>query len=252
MVVVALCLVAAIGYWFAGRRHVRLWGARPRWSRRAWRTTAFLSALLLVALLYGPFDWALRQRLWLQTAGTMAVLMVAGPLLVLGAPGARLWRRLGFGRASPRGRGRSIAAFTLFSATLCLAYLPAIYRLTAPVGLARQASQVAIVLVGYAFWSQVIAQPGRPCALSHIGRVAYLFLSSVQVRILGLVLGFAPASFYGVPLIDQQLAAGVMMVPGVLSDLIVLTVCMYLWLAQDERRHLGGSDRGGRLVSLAG
>ena len=42
------------------------------------------------------------------------------------------------------------------------------------------------------------------------------------------------------------------MVPGVLSDLIVLTVCMYLWLAQDERRHRGGSDRGGRLVSLAG
>lgn len=250
--VVALCLVAAIGYWMAGRRPVRLWGARPRWSRRAWRATAFLSALLLIALLCGPLDPALRQRFWLQTAATMALLMVAAPLLVLGAPGARLRRRLRLGQAATRRREKSIAAFVLFSAALALAYLPTVYRLTEPAGWARQLAQLGIVLVGYAFWAQVISQPGRPCALSHISRVAYLFLSSVQVRVLGLVLGFAPVSFYGVPLIDQQLAAGIMMVPGVLSDLIVLTVCLYLWLAQDERRHLGGSDRGGRLVSLAG
>lgn len=43
-------------------------------------------------------------------------------------------------------------------------------------------------------------------------------------------------SLYGVPLIDQQLAAGILIVPGVLTDLIVITVCLYLWLAQDERR----------------
>lgn len=247
-----LCLIAAIGYWIAGRRPVRLWGAHPRWTRRAWRTTAFLSALLLVALLCGPLDAAVRQNFWLQTAGTMALLMLASPLLVLGAAGARLARRFHLGRSSDGGRWRPISAFALFTSALVVAYLPAVYRLTAPAGLTRQAAQVGIVLVGYAFWAQVIAQPGRPCSLSQIGRVAYLFLSSVQVRILGLVLGFAPASFYGVPLIDQQIAAGILMVPGVLSDLIVLTVCLYLWLAQDERRHLGGSDRGGRLVSLAG
>jgi cytochrome c oxidase assembly factor CtaG len=247
-----LCLVAGIGYWIAGRRPVRLWGVRPRWTRRAWRTTAFLSALLLIALLCGPLDAAVRQNFWMQTAGMMALLMLAGPLLVLGAPGARLSRRFHRGPASALGRWRSISAFALFTSTLIVVYLPAVYRLTAPDGLMRKAAQVGIVLVGYAFWAQVIAQPGRPCALSQIGRVAYLFLSSVQVRILGLVLGFAPHSFYPVPLVDQQIAAGILMVPGVLSDLIVLTVCLYLWLAQDERRHLGGSDRGGRLVSLAG
>jgi len=50
------------------------------------------------------------------------------------------------------------------------------------------------------------------------------------------VLGFASASFYPVPLVDQQIAAGILMVPGVLTDLVVLTVCLYLWLGQDDRR----------------
>lgn len=247
-----LCLIAAIGYWIAGRRPVRLWGARVRWTGRAWRTIAFLSALLLIALVCGPLEAVVPGTFWLRTAELMALLMLAGPLLVLGAPGARVSRRFHFGHGSVPGRWRPIAAFALFTAALVVTYLPAVYRLAASGGLAHGASQVAIVGVGYAFWAQVIAQPARPCALSHIGRVAYLLLSSAQVRILGLVLGFAPASFYGVPLVDQQIAAGILMVPGVLTDLVVLTVCLYLWLAQDERRHLGGSDRGGRLVSLAG
>jgi len=247
-----LCLIAAIGYWIAGRRPVRLWGARLRWTGRAWRTTAFLSALLLITLVCGPIEAVARGTVWLRTAELMALLMLAGPLLVLGAPGARVSRRFHLGNGSVPGRWRPIAAFALFTAALIVSYLPAVYRLTASAGPARAASQVAIVVVGYAFWSQVIAQPARRCALSHLGRVAYLLLSSAQVRILGLVLGFAPASFYGVPLIDQQVAAGILMVPGVLTDLVVLTVCLYLWLAQDERRNLGGSDRGGRLVSLAG
>jgi cytochrome c oxidase assembly factor CtaG len=247
-----LCLMAAIGYLVAGRRPVRLWGVRPRWTRRTWRTSAFLSALLLTAFICGPLDAMVRQKFWLQTAGILALLMLVGPLLVLGAPGARIARRFRLGRGSVGGRWRPISAFGLLASALVVAYLPAVYRLTTPAGLTRQAAQVGIVMVGYAFWAQVIAQPDRPCALSQIGRVAYLLASSAQVRILGLVLGFAPVSFYGVPLIDQQLAAGILLVPGVLTDLIVLTVCLYLWLAQDERSHLGGSDRGGRLVSLAG
>jgi cytochrome c oxidase assembly factor CtaG len=52
------------------------------------------------------------------------------------------------------------------------------------------------------------------------------------------ILGFAAAAFYPVPLVDQQIAAGILMVPGVLTDLIVLTVCLYLWLGQDERRRV--------------
>ncbi len=232
-----LCLLAGLGYVSTGRRRVRLVGGR-RWNARRWRTLAFLAGLTLIAGLSGPLDPVARQTFWLHTFQLMLILMVAGPLLVLGAPRPRIagwFRRRENGPAEPR-RIWPIAVFVLSSAALIVAYLPPVYRLVAGPGLAREAGQAVIAVVGYAFWSQVIAQPGRGCALSHIGRIAYLVTSSAQVRILGLVLGFAPVSLYGVPLIDQQLAAGILIVPGVLTDLIVITVCLYLWLAQDERR----------------
>jgi cytochrome c oxidase assembly factor CtaG len=174
-----------------------------------------------------------------RTAQSVTLLMLVAPLLVLGAPQAR-FRRLVDSRSQPSRRSLAvpILAFLLFNGGILLAYLPAVYRVTAGPGLPRQLGQIVMLGLAYFFWSQVIAQPPSRCGLSHMGRVVYLFLSSAQLRILGVVLGFASASFYPVPLVDQQIAAGILMVPGVLTDLVVLTVCLYLWLGQDDRRQL--------------
>jgi cytochrome c oxidase assembly factor CtaG len=55
-----------------------------------------------------------------------------------------------------------------------------------------------------------------------------------------------------VPLVDQEIAAGIIMVPGVLTDLVVLTVCLYLWLGQEDRRQLRRGDPGGRRLPVIG
>jgi cytochrome c oxidase assembly factor CtaG len=251
---ILFCLIVVALYLLGGRRPVRLLGAPRRWNGRRWRATAFFVGVGMIAVvLSGPADEVARQSFSARTAQLIGLLMVVAPLLVLGAPQPRMQRLIGRPTRSP---GSSIwgpvATFVLFSGMVGLAFVPAVYHATAGPGWPRALSQLAVVVLGYLFWSQVIAQPPARCRLSHLGRVAYLSLSSAQLRILGLVLGFAPASFYSVPLVDQQIAAGIVMVPGVLTDLVVLTVCLYLWLAQDERRQLGGSDRGGRLVSLAG
>lgn len=125
-----------------------------------------------------------------------------------------------------------IIAFLLFNGGIFIAYLPAVFRATAGAGWPRELGQIAVLALAYFFWSQVIAQPPAHCRLSHLGRVVYLFLSSAQLRILGVILGFASAPYYPVPLVDQQIAAGILMVPGVLTDLVVLSVCLYLWLGQ--------------------
>jgi cytochrome c oxidase assembly factor CtaG len=244
---IALCLTLAVAYLLGGRRPVRVMDARPRWGPRQWRATAFATALVAIALtLSGPGDALARQSFSARTAQLMSLTMVMAPLLVLGAPNPRFSRLLGF---RPRGAGRPLwvplMAFLLFNGALLLAYVPAVYRATAEPGWPRQLGQLAMLGLAYLFWSQVIAQPPGHCRLSHLGRIAYLFLSSAQVRILGLVLGFAPAPFYPVSLIDQQIAAGIVMVPGVLTDLIVLTVCLYLWLGQDGRRQVRHGDPGG-------
>jgi putative membrane protein len=238
---VGLSLVLGVAYLLAGRRPVRLLDARPQWSGRHWRATAFLIGLGLVAVdLSGPVDGLARASMATRTAQLVVLLMLVAPLIVVGAPEPR-FRRLLVGRPTPSRRSYvlPILAFLLFNGGILLAYLPAVYRATADPGWPRQLGQIAILGLAYFFWSQVIAQPPGHCRLSHLGRVVYLFLSSAQLRILGVVLGFASAAFYPVPLVDQQIAAGILMVPGVLTDLVVLTACLYLWLGQDDRRQVG-------------
>jgi len=237
--VAALSTVVLFGYVLGGRRPVSVVGKRRRWGARQWRTTAFASGLLIAIVgLSEPIDAVVRNAFWTRTAQLMVMVMVAAPLLVLGSPTPRFQRLLNWkgGASGARaGTARSVGAFLAFNLAVLLAYLPGVYRTTAGPGWPRLLSQLTLVILGFIFWSQVIAQPPRACALSHLGRAAYLFLSSALIRLLGLVLGFASASFYGVPLTDQQLAAGIVMVPGVLTDLIVLTVCLYLWLGQESR-----------------
>jgi len=235
---ILVSLLLAVVYLLGGRRPVRLLGAPRRWNARRWRVTAFFTGLVMVVvLLSGPADALARQSFSARTAQLIGLVMVAAPLLVLGAPQPR-WRRL-IGRPI-QGHASSpwvpVAAYVLFNGAVGLGFVPAIYHATAEPGWPRELGQLAVVVLGYTFWSQVITQPPARCRLSHLGRVVYLFLSSAQLRILGLVLGFAPASFYSVPLVDQQIAAGILMVPGVLTDLVVLTVCLYLWLGQEDRR----------------
>jgi len=237
MTVVVLCALLTGCYWLGGRRPLRLIDARPGWGARQWRAAAFLGGLTIVALsLSEPIDAIVRQTFWMRTVQLIVVVMVAAPLLVLGAPTPRFQRLLGNSIRGPQRPSRrgALLAFVLFNSALPLAYLPSIYAATAAAGWIRQLAQLAMAGLGFFFWSEVIAQPPRRCALSHVERVFYLFLSSAQIRIVGLILGFASTAFYATPLVEQQLAAGILLVPGVLTDLIVLTVCLYLWLGQDD------------------
>jgi cytochrome c oxidase assembly factor CtaG len=237
---VGLSLILGVLYLLGGRRPVRLLDARPQWTSRHWRAAAFFVGLGLVAIgLSGPVDGLARASMATRSAQLVVLLMLVAPLLVVGAPQPR-FRRLFVGRPTPTLRlvVVPILAFLLFNGGVLLAYLPVVYRATAGPGWPRELGQITMLGLAYFFWSQVIAQPPAHCRLSHLGRVVYLFLSSAQLRVLGVVLGFASAAFYPVPLVDQQIAAGILMVPGVVTDLVVLTVCLYLWLGQDDRRQV--------------
>jgi cytochrome c oxidase assembly factor CtaG len=243
-----LSIILGLLYVLGGRRPVRVLDATRRWNGRQWRATAFFVALGAVAIgLSGPVDALARMSMPTRTVQLITLLMLVAPLLVVGAPESRL-RRLLAGRPRPSTPplGIPILAFLLFNGGILLAYLPPVYRATAGPGWPRELGQIAILGLAYVFWSQVIAQPPAHCRLSHLGRVVYLLFSSAQLRILGLILGFASAAFYPVPLVDQQIAAGIVMVPGVLTDLVVLTVCLYLWLGQDDARRARKGEPGGR------
>jgi putative membrane protein len=250
-----VCALLAGGYWLGGRRPLRVIDARPRWGARQWRATAFFGGLTIVAVsLSEPIDAIVRRTFWMRTVQLIVLVMLAAPLLVLGAPAPRLQRLLQGAVPGPQRPSRkgAVLAFALFNGALLFAYVPAVYAATASASWTRQLAQLVMVALGFFFWSEVIAQPPRRCALTHVERVFYLFLSSAQVRIVGLILGFASTSFYAAPLVDQQIAAGILLVPGVLTDLIVLTVCLYLWLGQEDKKPTGRFDTGGRALPAVG
>lgn len=254
MVIAVTFFLATVCYWLGGRRPVRVVpSSGRRWGARQWRATAFFTGVALaLVLLSNGLDAVAREHIWFGTIQLVVLVMLVAPLLVLGAPWPRIAYLLGQARSGRSGSRRSaVLAFALFNGMLFAAYLPPVVAALGRPGLLRQAAQLAVVGVSVFFWSQVIAQPPRRCALNHVERVAYLVLSSVLIRVLGLVLGFASAPFYGVPLIEQQLAAGILLVPGVLTDLIVLTVCLYIWLGQDERKSAQRFDSGGRSLPVA-
>jgi cytochrome c oxidase assembly factor CtaG len=254
MVIAVGFFSATVCYWLGGRRPVRVVPpSSRRWGARQWHATAFFSGVALaLVLLSNGLDAVARAHIWLGTIQLVVLVMLVAPLLVLGAPWPRFAYLLGRARAGlAASRRLSLLAFAAFNGMLFALYLPPVVAAIGKPGWLREVVQLAVVVVAVFFWSQVIAQPPRRCALNHVERVAYLVLSSVLIRVLGLILGFASASFYGVPLIEQQFAAGILLVPGVLTDLIVLTVCLYLWLGQDERKTAHRFDSGGRSLPVA-
>jgi cytochrome c oxidase assembly factor CtaG len=178
--------------------------------------------------------------------------MGACPLLVIGSPLVmvrRLWPRL-----APRSRVRGgvrwwlqvIAGFALLNGGLWIWHLPSVYELTIASPAAIHVTDLLFAVLGVAFWAQVIDQPPVKAPLTYVQRCIYLVAASMQLRFLALVIGFAETPYYAHyvssnsgglgALFDQRMGAGVILVPGVFSDLIALTACTLLWLADEDRR----------------
>src|SRR5438876_8962280 len=164
------------------------------------------------------------------------LMMVAAPLLVLGAPWLPFWRPLPLGlrRRLARALVKSssfawlrhvarlvaipVAAWLLFDVNLAVWHVPALYDLTLRNTGVHYAEHISFVLLGLLFWSQVLDSPPFHPRLSAFGRVIYTSAGAAVSWLLAIILTFAATPLYpaqsaghhgGVSaLTDQQLAAG--------------------------------------------
>jgi putative membrane protein len=254
---VLLGLAAAATAYHRGLR--RLWRAGPRvvTGRQA---AAFAAGLAAVALaLVSPLDALAAGRFAAHMVQHMVLVMVAAPLLVLGAPGLPLllalppgWRRrlsrLG-GHAAAGGAWRLLTrppvAWGVHVGALWLWHLPGPYQAalaSEPVHAAEHASFLASATL---FW-WVGLSPGRRGRLAPGFAALYLFAAALQGSALGALLVLAPAPLYplqaaasaplGVaPLADQQLAGLVMWVPADLVYLGSAAALFTRWLLALDR-----------------
>jgi cytochrome c oxidase assembly factor CtaG len=240
-----VCVALAALYAVGGRM-------RPRNRPRA---AAFYSGLaVIVVALDTPIDAYADRLFWVHMVQHVLLLTVAPPLLVLGRAWPRLWQPL------PRSVRRLAArafVFTapiarppvgliLLAANLGAWHIPALYDATLRNNLIHQAEHLSFVATAIIFWAPILGAPPLRARLEGPARCLYLVLAAVPGWILAIVLAFArtPLYSYSTPhrpggisaLADQQLAAGVMWVPGSLVYLAVACWALYVWLDPDGSR----------------
>jgi putative membrane protein len=234
-------------------------GDRKRTPR--WRSLCFYGGLLaIVVALDTPLDPLADKLLSAHMTQHLLLLMVAPPLIVMSAPWSRLWRPLplGFRRAVARGvaRGRwatplrflgrtlsqPIPAWIFFNGVLIAWHIPALYDATLSNQAVHDLEHATFLAGGLLFWLQVIDSPPVRTRLTFGLRSVYLTGALLVSWVLAIVLALASGPFYSAyadlvhrpgglsALADQQIAGGIMWVPGSIPFTIAFIWTVYRWL----------------------
>lgn len=252
-------LGAALLYWLGGRR-------LPARAGEGWRTAAFAAGLLaLLIALDSPVDSYADELFWVHMVQHILLIGVSAPLLALSRPWIRMWRGfpLGLRRDLARGvsgpgwrparraiafLGGAVVSWLLFNVNFWAWHLPALYDAALRWELVHALEHLSFFATALLFWTRVVPAPPWRSPLSDLGKLAYLFSTMVAGWVLAIVLAVASTplySFYadqaGRPggisaLTDQQLAAGVMWVPGSLAYSVAIIVIAYRWLEPRDAR----------------
>ena len=260
--------LAAVLYWIGGAAISR---SHRHGSTVRWREAAFWLGLLAILIaLQSPLEMLARQLFWAHMVQHLLLMVVAAPLLALASPWTRTWRalplglrrsisrplflnrRVGWLRAAYHQVSRPSVIWVLAAANLWLWHLPPLYDLTLSNHLVHHLEHSLFLLLGIAFWAQLIDQRPFRAPLGTLARAGYVFLAMVQSWGLAGVLSFATVPFYSYALlrsrpggisalIDQQLGGGMMWVPGAITYSIALIVFLFQWLAEEDSRAEAGA-----------
>ncbi|HEY7257109.1 MAG TPA: cytochrome c oxidase assembly protein [Solirubrobacterales bacterium] len=263
-------LTAGILYWRGGRE-----SRRTRRAADRWRTAAFLGGLAAIMLaLDSPIDTLADELFWVHMIQHILLISVSAPLLVLARPWNRMWRGvpLEYRRAATREFvrnprlaplrralalcGTALLSWLIFNLNFVAWHLPALYDLALRSPPIHAFEHLTFFATALLLWTRVIYSPPWRSPLSELGKLAYLGSTLVVGWILAIVLALATSPVYSAyadmasrpghisAFTDQQLAAGVMWVPGSISYTIAILLIAYHWLQSTEGRERTAVNRG--------
>jgi putative membrane protein len=271
---VLLAIILALLYWVGSRRTAT--PLRTRVAQR-WRDACFYGSLVVLVLaLSSPLDAYSQQLFWAHMIQHVLLLMVAAPMLVLSRPWIRLWRAVPLAwrrwlaqglsqgaRTAPlrvlcRFLGAPVPSFVLFCGVLLAWHVPAMFNATLRSTELHALEHTLFFSTAVLFWKQVIESPPLHATLQNHQRVIYVIGAMIVSWGLAVVLALAPHPLYaayaqqaarpgGISAIaDQQVAAGIMWVPGSITFLIVVFAYVHRWLTPPAP---GSSTQAPRLAS---
>jgi putative membrane protein len=257
----------AAAAWAYARGVGTLWSGDHHRGVTGWQVAAFAGGLLtLVVALVSPIHSVSAELLWVHMVQHVLLVLVAAPLLVLGAPLVPMtlafplgWRRrlralgrVGWIRWMGRLLTRPVTAWVLQFAALWAWHAPKLYDAAARSQGIHALEHLSFLATAILFW-WVAFRPGVHRRLPGGPEVLYVLTAGIQSGALGAVLTFAGSPVYPVyahtvgrwgltPLQDQQLAGLIMWIPAGLIYLVVASALFVRWLfaAEREARRLEG------------
>ena len=243
------------GGWIALVRRVN--AAHPATPVPARRSVAFLAgvATIAIALQSGieRYDTTLFSVHMVQH---LLLTLVAAPLLALGAPITLLLRA-----ATPRARQRVIlpilhsrvvrvlgfpvVAWLLFAGVMWATHFSPLFDLALENRLVHDLEHVLYLGSALLFWWPAVGLDPAPWRLPHPVRALYVFLQMPQNTFLAVVILNAAVPLYPhyvtlarswgpTPLVDQQMAGGIMWLGGDLLFIAAIAGVIYGWMRREE------------------
>jgi putative membrane protein len=254
---------AALLYWLGGRQG----GYSRSGGGGGWRTASFIAGLATIAIaLDTRIDELAEELLWVHMVQHILLLVVAPPLLAVARPWNRMWHGLPLGfrrrtaniavrspRLAPLRRVASVLqdplpSWLAFNVTFLAWHTPGAYDATLHSQLVHALEHAMFFGTALLFWTRVIDSPPWRSRLAEVPRAVYVGLAMVVSWALAIAFAISTAPVYapyaeeasrpgGISaLADQQLAAGVMWVPGSIPLAIAILCVVYRWLQPERTR----------------
>jgi putative membrane protein len=253
----------------------RLWTGGRRRGIRWWQVACFAGGLVvLIVALVSPIHPLSTELLWVHMVQHVLLVLVAAPLLVLGAPLVPMslavpvsWRRVmrSWARTAPfRWVGhliqRPLFAWVASVAALWSWHAPPLYDLAVGNQAIHAVEHLSFLATAVLFW-WVALRPSQVGAFAAGARILFVFTAGVQSGALGAVLTFAGSPLYPsyahtaaawglTPLQDQQLAGLIMWIPAGLVYVVAAGALFVRWLVAIEREARREEGRAGTLGLL--
>jgi putative membrane protein len=250
-------VTAAYLYWRGRRTASMALGRGSGWDNGDTAFALGIGALLLA--LASPISYFDTTLQWDHMVQHVLLLLVAPPLILLADPFRTAWagylaaqgrpiavegtwpaRVMRVFHAGPRAATVVVLAFSI---DLLVWHVPAIYNATLRIASVHDLEHLTFLVVGLLFWDQVISPVKATGRLSLLGRAVVVLLGMFVSWGLAIVIGYATHALYAYPapsgglslLADQEIAAGVMWVPGGTPFLIALLYLGIRWFEVDDR-----------------
>lgn len=234
----------------AGSHRIRL--------RQAW--TFHAAMLLVVVALTSPLAYGAWHYFSLQMVQELLLLVVVAPLVTLAAPWLTLSRglplrvRRGLSSRSwsavppvvvrvQRWAAGAYGAMVLFCLSTWVWFQPHLYEVAQSSRLLQSLEHVSLLAVGLLFWTRVVDSPPFRAVASHLQRVVVLFTVATSNWILAVMLGYSSRPLAGTVashiggltgIEDQQIAAAIMWIPGMVPIGIAAFRALMAWLDHQD------------------